>query len=163
MDLIGYIVPIGRNCTLLIYIERTLVGKELAAHKLVAYSLRPLTRRKRFLLFLPDSHSAYYNSFVSCLPHWVFQGFVALGHVSGGNEGRGGGWAHPPTLATLGKIALEASVGFLSIGRSDYKSLNPLQTASLPNLPPVTLCVHITLCVCQCDVILHVMCTLLNC
>ena len=40
MDLIGYIVPIGRNCTLLIYIERTLLGKELAARKLVAYSLR---------------------------------------------------------------------------------------------------------------------------
>ena len=31
----------------------------------------------------------------------------------------GGGWAHPPTLATLGKIALGASVGFLGIGWSD--------------------------------------------
>ena len=30
----------------------------------------------------------------------------------------GGGWAHPPVLATLGKMALEASVGFLGIGRS---------------------------------------------
>ena len=48
-------------------------------------NLRPLTWGKRFLLFLPDSHSAYYDSFVSALgrslppPHWVFQGFVALG------------------------------------------------------------------------------------
>ena len=32
-------------------------------------ALRPLTREKRFLLFLPDSnsHSAYYNSFMSAL------------------------------------------------------------------------------------------------
>ena len=29
--------------------------------------LRPLTRGKHFLLFLPDSHSAYYDSFVSAL------------------------------------------------------------------------------------------------
>ena len=29
--------------------------------------LRPLTPGKRFLLFLPDSHSAYYDSFVSAL------------------------------------------------------------------------------------------------
>ena len=60
-------------------------------------SLRPLTRGKCFLLFLPDSHSAYYDSLISALgrslppPHWVFQGFVALGQVSGGNGGRGGG------------------------------------------------------------------------
>ena len=33
--------------------------------------------------------------------------------------GRGGGWwAHPPALATLGKMALGTSVGFLGIGRS---------------------------------------------
>ena len=55
----------------------------------------------------------------ACPPHWVFQGFVALGQVSGGNEGRGGGWAHPPALAILGKMALEVSVGFLGIGRSN--------------------------------------------
>ena len=63
---------------------------------------------------MPDSHSAYYDSFVSALgqslpPQWVFQGFAALEKVSGGNRG-GGGWAHPPALATLGKMALEASV-----------------------------------------------------
>ena len=57
--------------------------------------LRPLTRGKCFLLFLPDSHSAYYDSFVSAHgwslpPRWVFQGFFALGQVSGGNGGRGG-------------------------------------------------------------------------
>ena len=66
----------------------------------VCKALRPYTPGKRFLLFLPDSHSAYYDSFVSasylhlgraCPPHWVFQGFVALGQVSGGNGGRGGG------------------------------------------------------------------------
>ena len=34
----------------------------------------------------------------ACPPHWVFQGFVALGQVSGGNGGRGGWWAHPPVL-----------------------------------------------------------------
>ena len=60
------------------------------------FSLRPLTPGKCFLLFLPDSHSAYYDSFVSALgwslpPHWVFQGFVVLGPVSGGNGGWGGG------------------------------------------------------------------------
>ena len=58
----------------------------------------------------------------ACPPHHqVFQGCVALGQVSGGNGGRGGGWAHPPTLATLGKMALGASVGFLgiNIGWSD--------------------------------------------
>ena len=60
-------------------------------------TLRLLTRGKRFLLFLPDSHSAYYDSFVSALgrslppPHWVFQGFVVLGPVSGRNGGWGGG------------------------------------------------------------------------
>ena len=32
--------------------------------------------------------------------------------------GEGGWWDHPPALATLGKMALETSVGFLGIGRS---------------------------------------------
>ena len=55
-----------------------------------------LTLGKCFLLFLPESHSAYYDSLMSALgrslpPHWVFQGFVALGQVSGGNGEMGGG------------------------------------------------------------------------
>ena len=56
-------------------------------------------------------------------PHWVFQGFVVFGPVSGGNGGWGGGvgggLTHPPALATLGKMALGTSVGFLGIGWSD--------------------------------------------
>ena len=60
------------------------------------FLLRPLTPGKRFLLFLPDSHYAYYDGSVSALgwslpPHWVFQGFVVLGPVSSGNGGWGGG------------------------------------------------------------------------
>ena len=58
----------------------------------------------------------------ACPPHWVFQGFVALGQASGGNGGRDGGggwWAHPPALASLGKMALGASMGFLGIGQSN--------------------------------------------
>ena len=58
----------------------------------------------------------------ACPPHWVFQGFVVLGPVSGRNGrwgGGGGWWDHPPTLATLGKMALGMSVGFLGIGQSD--------------------------------------------
>ena len=55
------------------------------------------------------------------MPHSL--GLVVLGPVSGGNGGWGGGgggwWAHPPALATLGKMALGTSVGFLGIGRSD--------------------------------------------
>ena len=31
-------------------------------------------------------------------------------------EGGVGGWAHPPVLATLGKMALGASVGFSALG-----------------------------------------------
>ena len=59
-------------------------------------TLFDMTLGKCFLLFLPDSHSAYYDSSVSALgqslpPHWVFQGFVVLGPVSGGNGGWGGG------------------------------------------------------------------------
>ena len=38
-----------------------------ASHTKVCSALRPFTRGKRFLLFLPDSHSAYYDSFVSAL------------------------------------------------------------------------------------------------
>ena len=52
---------------------------------------------KRFLLFLPDSHSAYITICIwvePASPHWVFQGFVALGQVSDRNEGRGG-LTHP--------------------------------------------------------------------
>ena len=66
----------------------------------------PYTWGKRFLLFLPDSHSAYYDSFVSVLgqslpPSLGFQGFVVLKKKkflaeTAGGEG-GGWWAHPPT------------------------------------------------------------------
>ena len=68
---------------------------------------------------LPITIASYLHLGRACPPHWVFQGFVALGQVSGGNRGRDGRWAHPPVLATLGKMALGTSVGFLSIGRSD--------------------------------------------
>ena len=72
-----------------------------AATVLNYVALRPLTRGKRFLLFcqiptLPIMVASYLHLGGACPPHWVFQGFVALGQVSGGNEGRGGGWAHPP-------------------------------------------------------------------
>ena len=83
--------------------------------------LRPLTPGKRFL---PDSHSAYYDSFVSALgrslpPSLGLSRICCTCPVSGGN-GRGGGWwAHPPALATLGKMALGTSVGFFGIGQSD--------------------------------------------
>ena len=42
-------------------------GNFPAHHKEVGINLRPLTPGKRFLLFLPDSHSAYYDSSVSAL------------------------------------------------------------------------------------------------
>ena len=89
--------------------------------------LRPFTWGKRFLLFLPDSHSAYYNSFVSALGQSLppltgsFKDLLYLvqflAEMAGG-EG-GGWWDHPPVLTTLGKVALGTSVGFLGIGRSD--------------------------------------------
>ena len=34
-------------------------------------------------------------------------------------RGEGGWWDHPPALATLAKMALGTSVGFLGIGQSD--------------------------------------------
>ena len=79
-------------------------------------------------LFLPDSHSAYYDSFVSAfgrsLPPLTgsFKNFLYLVQFlaeTAGGEGGGGWWAHPPALATLGKMALGKSVRFLGIGRSD--------------------------------------------
>ena len=80
----------------------------------VDFNLRPLTPGKRFLLFLPDSHSAYYDSVVSALgrslpppPHWVFQDLLYLVQFLA------------ETVATLGKMALGTSVGFLGIGQSD--------------------------------------------
>ena len=75
--------------------------------------LRPLTRGKRFLLFLPDSHSAYYNSFVSAfggsLPPSLGLSRICCTWTSFWWKRREGwgGWAH---LATLGKMALGASV-----------------------------------------------------
>ena len=79
------------------------------------------------LLFLPDSHSAYYDSFVSALGRSLppltgsFKDLLHLDKFLVEMEGGAGGWgwAHPPALATLGKMALEASVGFLGIGLSD--------------------------------------------
>ena len=73
----------------------------LIASQVYDTPLRPYTWGNRFLIFLPDSHSAYYDSFVSALgqslpPHWVFQGFVVLGPVetAGGEGGVGGGITH---------------------------------------------------------------------
>ena len=47
-------------------------------------------------------------------------GLSALGQVPSGNRGYGvgggGWWAHPLALASLGKMALGASVGFLALG-----------------------------------------------
>ena len=68
--------------------------------------------RKAFLTFLARFPL---RSFVSAFgwslpPHWVFQGFVALDRFL--VEMGGGWWAHPPALASLGKMALRASVGF---------------------------------------------------
>ena len=59
-------------------------------------TLRPLTWGKRFLLFLPDSHSAYYDSFVSALgqslpPSLGLSRICCTCPVSGGNGGWGGG------------------------------------------------------------------------
>ena len=42
----------------------------------------------------------------ACPPHWVFQGFVALGQVSDGNGGRGGRWAHAPALVSRRVVKL---------------------------------------------------------
>ena len=89
--------------------------------------LRPYTWGKRFLLFLPDSHSAYHDSFVSALgrslPPSLGLSRICCTWSSFWRKrrvGRGGGWwDHPPALATLGKMALGTSVGFLGIGRSD--------------------------------------------
>ena len=44
-----------------------------------------------------------------------------------------GGWAHPPTLATLGKMALGASVGFLSIGQFDYSTFTLRRWSKVDN------------------------------
>ena len=79
-------------------------------------ALRPLTPGKRFLLFLPDSHSAYYDSFVSALgrslpPSLGLSRICCTCPVSGGNGRWSGWWDHPPALATLGKMALGTSVG----------------------------------------------------
>ena len=80
-----------------------------------------------FLATLPITIASYLHLGGACPPHWVFQGFVVLvqflaetaGEEGGGGVGSGGWWDHPPALATLGKMALGTSVGFLGIGRSD--------------------------------------------
>ena len=89
--------------------------------------LRLLTWGKRFLLFLPDFYSAYYDSFVSALgrslPPSLGLSRICCTWSSFWRKqwvGRGGGWwAHPPALATLGKMALGTSVGFLGVGQSN--------------------------------------------
>ena len=94
---------------------------------MMTHALRPLTPGKRFLLFLPDSHSAYYDSSVSALgqslPPSLGLSMICCTWSSFWRKrqvGRGGGWwDHPPALATLGKMALGTSVGFHSIGWSD--------------------------------------------
>ena len=48
---------------------------------------------------------------------WLY--LVQFMAETAGGEGGDGWWAHPPALATLGKMALGTSVGFLGIGRSD--------------------------------------------
>ena len=87
--------------------------------------LRPLTRGKRFLLFLPDSHSVYYDSFVSAFG-WNLPPSLGLSRIcctwdkflveTEGGVGHRGWWAHPPALASLGKMALGASVNFSALG-----------------------------------------------
>ena len=70
-------------------------------------ALRPYTWGKRFLLFLPDFHSAYYDSFVSALGVPLTGSFKDLLYLvqflaeTVGGEG-GGWWAHPPALANTG-------------------------------------------------------------
>ena len=66
-------------------------------------------------------HYTYFDFSEFFTTSWVFQRFVALDKFLGETEGEGGGgwWAHLPTLASLGKMALGASVGFLGIGRSN--------------------------------------------
>ena len=53
--------------------------------------------------------------------------------TEGGVGGRG--WAHPPALATLGKMALGVSVGFLGIGQSVSRRLAKLTIFSLLLVP----------------------------
>ena len=83
------------------------------------YVLRPLTLGKRFLLFCPDSHSAYYDSFISALG-WSLPpltgSFKDLLYLKIKKFLAEKEWGGPPALATL---ALGTSVGFLGIGQSD--------------------------------------------
>ena len=65
-----------------------------------------------FLLFLPDSHSAYNDSFVSSLPPSL--GLLRICCTCEIREGWGvGGGVHPHMHTSLGKMALGVSVGFL--------------------------------------------------
>ena len=78
--------------------------KQVHSQKDIA--LRPFTQGKCFLLFLPDSHSAYYDSFVSALGRSLppslglsricctWSGFWWKRRV--GRGGVGGGLAQPP-------------------------------------------------------------------
>ena len=68
---------------------------------------------------MPITIASYLHLGRACPPHWVFQGFAALRQVSGGGVGGGGVGSPIFTLATLGKMALGASVGFLDIGQSE--------------------------------------------
>ena len=77
---------------------------------------------KAFLTFptLPIMIASYLHLGGACPPHWdLLHLDKFLVEMEGGVGGGGGGWAHPPVLATLGKMALGASVGFLGIGQSD--------------------------------------------
>ena len=75
----------------------------------VSTLLRPLTWGKYFLLFLPDSHSAYYDSFVSVLGRSLPPPSLGLSRICCTwssfwrkwwvGRGRGGWWDHPPAVS----------------------------------------------------------------
>ena len=80
----------------------------------VSTPLRPLTQGKCFLLFLPDFHSAYYDSFVYALG-WSLPPSLGLSRICCTWTSfwwkRREGWAHPPALAKLGEMALGSKCG----------------------------------------------------
>ena len=93
----------------------------------VGYSLKASDPGKAFLTFLARfplcllRYASYLHLGGACPLTGSFKDLLHLDKFLVETEGGagGGGWAHPPALATLGKMALEVSVGFLGIGRSD--------------------------------------------